>query len=40
MARIDDLLVKLKELRGSDLHLVAGVGPRLRVRGEIAPADG
>jgi len=40
MARIDQLLTKLKELRGSDLHLVAGIGPRLRVRGEIVPAPG
>jgi twitching motility protein PilT len=40
MARIDELLTKLKELRGSDLHLVAGVGPRLRVRGEIVAVDG
>ncbi len=40
MARIDELLTKLKELRGSDLHLVAGVGPRMRVRGEIVAVDG
>ncbi len=40
MARIDELLTKLKELKGSDLHLVAGIGPRLRVRGEIVAAEG
>jgi len=40
MARIDELLTRLKDLRGSDLHLAAGIGPRLRVRGEIVPAEG
>src|SRR5262245_19248945 len=40
MARLDQLLTKLKELKGSDLHLAAGIGARLRVRGEIVPVDG
>ncbi len=40
MARIDELLTKLKELRGSDLHIAAGVAPRMRVRGEIVSAEG
>jgi twitching motility protein PilT len=40
MARLDELLRRLKELRGSDLHLAAGVAPRLRVRGELEDAEG
>ncbi|HXK23912.1 MAG TPA: PilT/PilU family type 4a pilus ATPase [Myxococcota bacterium] len=40
MARLDELLTRLKSLRGSDLHLAAGVTPRLRVRGELAEAEG
>jgi twitching motility protein PilT len=40
MARLDELLVRVKELRGSDLHLASGVAPRLRVRGELAEAEG
>ncbi len=40
MARLDELLTRLKELRGSDLHLASGVSPRLRVRGELMEAEG
>jgi len=40
MARFDELLTRLKDLRGSDLHLAAGVIPRLRVRGELVDAEG
>jgi twitching motility protein PilT len=40
MPRLDALLVRLKELKGSDLHLAAGVVPRLRLRGELADAEG
>jgi twitching motility protein PilT len=40
MARLDELLTRLKDLRGSDLHLAAGVTPRLRIRGELVDAEG
>jgi twitching motility protein PilT len=40
MARLDDLLRVLKAEGGSDLHLVAGLEPRIRVHGELRPADG
>jgi twitching motility protein PilT len=40
MARLDQLLARLKELNGSDLHLAAGVIPRLRLRGELTDAEG
>jgi twitching motility protein PilT len=40
MARIDALLRSLMQLGGSDLHLVAGIAPRMRVKGELAPVDG
>jgi twitching motility protein PilT len=40
MARLDELLARLKELRGSDLHLASGVVPRLRLRGELVEAEG
>src|SRR5262245_4016103 len=40
MARLDQLLARVKELKGSDLHLAAGVTPRLRLRGELTPAEG
>lgn len=36
---LDRLLVKVKELNASDLHLVAGVPPAFRVNGEIILAD-
>src|SRR5258707_2444548 len=40
MAAIDALLVTLKERSGSDLHLAAGISPRLRVKGNLDPIDG
>ena len=40
MARLDDLLRVLKTEGGSDLHLVAGLEPRIRVHGELRPANG
>jgi twitching motility protein PilT len=40
MARIDDLFRYLKEKRGSDLHLAAGLEPRIRVHGSLDPVDG
>jgi len=40
MAKLDELLRILGEGGGSDLHLAAGAAPRLRHRGELAPADG
>jgi twitching motility protein PilT len=36
MARLDELFSLLKERGGSDLHLAAGLAPRLRVHGELA----
>jgi twitching motility protein PilT len=40
MARLDELLRYLKEKRGSDLHLAAGLEPRVRVHGGLEPAAG
>jgi twitching motility protein PilT len=40
MARIDQLFRYLKENQGSDLHLAAGLGPRIRVHGELVPVEG
>ncbi len=40
MAEIDKLLVHLKENGGSDLHLVAGLEPRMRGKGRIGVIDG
>jgi len=40
MAEIDGLLKTLKERGGSDLHLVAGLEPRIRVNGELAAIEG
>jgi len=40
MAEIDQLLITLKEQGGSDLHLAAGLEPRIRVHGELAPLEG
>jgi twitching motility protein PilT len=37
MAEMDQLLRHLKERGGSDLHLAAGMEPRIRVRGELEP---
>jgi len=40
MARLDELLGYLKEHGGSDLHLVAGLEPRIRVHGGLEPVAG
>ena len=40
MARVDELLKLLKQRNGSDLHLSAGLPPRMRVRGEVEPVEG
>ena len=40
MARIDDMLRHLKEHDGSDLHLVAGIAPRMRSHGELVEVEG
>jgi twitching motility protein PilT len=40
MARIDDMLRHLKEHDGSDLHLVAGISPRMRSHGELVEVEG
>ena len=40
MAQIDDLLRYLKERKGSDLHLAAGLEPRIRVNGELRAIEG
>jgi twitching motility protein PilT len=40
MAEIDALLRTLKEKGGSDLHLAAGLEPRIRVHGELEAIEG
>jgi twitching motility protein PilT len=40
MARLDDLLRQLKSGGGSDLHLAAGLEPRIRVHGGLSPVEG
>ncbi len=40
MARLDDLLRCLKDKGGSDLHLMAGLEPRIRVHGALEPVEG
>jgi twitching motility protein PilT len=40
MARLDELFHYLKDHRGSDLHLVSGLEPRIRIHGELRPVDG
>lgn len=40
MAQIDQLLGNLKEKKGSDLHLAAGLEPRIRVNGELRAVEG
>jgi twitching motility protein PilT len=40
MAEVDRLLRHLKDKGGSDLHLAAGMEPRVRVRGELEPVPG
>lgn len=40
MAKLDELLRLLKERKGSDLHLSAGLAPRMRIRGEVETIKG
>lgn len=40
MKSIDDLLHYLKQQEGSDLHLVAGLKPRVRAHGSLDPVPG
>jgi twitching motility protein PilT len=40
MARIDELFYYLKDHQGSDLHLAAGLEPRIRVHGVLEPVAG
>ena len=37
---LDELLMMVSELGGSDLHLTAGAPPTIRVRGEMTPVPG
>ncbi|MEQ6901009.1 type IV pilus twitching motility protein PilT [Nocardioides sp. YIM 152588] len=37
---LDELLLKVKELGGSDLHLTVGAPPTIRIRGEMTPVPG
>ena len=37
MAQIDPLLIEVLEKRGSDLHLIAGDPPRIRLYGDLSP---
>jgi twitching motility protein PilT len=37
MARVDQLLTHLRDAGASDLHLAAGLAPRIRVSGHLAP---
>ena len=39
MPRLHELLHTLKDRRGSDLHLAAGLAPRLRVHGSLEPVE-
>ena len=40
MAKLDELLCMLKEQGGSDLHLAAGITPRMRKSGALRPIPG
>jgi twitching motility protein PilT len=40
MAHLHDLLGYVRERRGSDLHLVAGLAPRIRLHGDLEPIAG
>lgn len=40
MPQVDDLLRTLKEVGGSDLHLAAGLEPRIRAKGSLGPVEG
>lgn len=37
---LDELLLKVAELGGSDLHLTVGAPPTIRIRGEMTPVPG
>ena len=37
---LSELLHRLSELGGSDLHITTGTAPLVRVHGEIRPLDG
>ena len=37
MPQVDALLIEVLEKRGSDLHLIAGDPPRIRLYGDISP---
>ncbi|HYL02051.1 MAG TPA: PilT/PilU family type 4a pilus ATPase [Steroidobacteraceae bacterium] len=37
MAQVDSLLIELLQRRGSDLHLIAGDPPRIRIYGDLGP---
>ncbi|MCG8587735.1 MAG: PilT/PilU family type 4a pilus ATPase [Proteobacteria bacterium] len=40
MARLDELLMRLKEEGGSDLHLASGLEPRIRAKGALHVVEG
>ena len=40
MPELDQLLTHLKERGGSDLHLAAGLEPRIRIHGGLEPVSG
>jgi len=40
MAKLDELLAALRDRGGSDLHLAAGLAPRMRCRGELREVEG
>ena len=40
MAQLDEMLVYLKDNDGSDLHLAAGLEPRIRAKGKIRAIEG
>lgn len=40
MAKIDALFIKLKETGGSDLHMVVGEFPKMRIHGTIVDVEG
>jgi len=40
MARIDEMLRHIKHHGGSDLHLAAGIAPRMRSHGELVEVEG
>jgi twitching motility protein PilT len=38
--RLDELLTRVSEIGGSDLHLTAGAPPTIRIRGQMTPVEG